>query len=315
VELKLAAPTVSPVEKPLMEWVDQFMASRSSWKESTARSWETSRKRLWRFFATRSVQTVTPGVAADCMEFLRGTSGLSENSARKTMAHLRQVFHWLVSHEIVPRNPCMEIKTTVGVAVKQMYVPAADVLTLQPFCPNNEWRMLTVLSRFGGLRCPSEAFELRWADINWAMKRFTVHSPKTEHIPGHASRVVPLFPELRHHLDRLFHEAPSGQEYVCENLRSKSGNIYQPFRKIIMRANLQPWPRLFHNMRSSCETDLAGRFPVHLVGCWLGNSATVAAKHYLQVTEDHFKLATEEAAEPPKRFDQSKNVVDEEISE
>ena len=303
VECGLVEREASPETQPLMEWVDRFMASRRSWKESTARSWETSRKRLWRFFANRSVATVNSGVVSDCMEFMRGTGGLSENSARKTMAHLRQVYHWLVAHEVVARNPCMDIKTTVGATADQRYVPVNDALALLPVCPHNEWRLLIVLSRFAGLRAPSEVFQLRWADINWETNRFRVHSPKTEHIPGHASRVVPLFPELRKHLDRYFHEAPTGQEYVCELLRSRSGNIYTPFRKIIMRANLQPWPRLFHNMRSSCETDLAGRFPVHLVGRWLGNSASVAAKHYLQVTEDHFKMATEE-------FDQPKNGVD-----
>jgi len=45
-------------------------------------------------------------------------------------------------------------------------------------------------------------------------------------------------------------------------------------------------------MRASRETELVERFPLHVVGAWLGNSAIVAAKHYLQVTEGHFDRAT-----------------------
>jgi len=66
---------------------------------------------------------------------------------------------------------------------------------------------------------------------------------------------------------------------LCESLRAKSGNIIAPFRKIVTNANAQPWPRPWQNMRSSCETDLAAKFPVYLVGVWLRKSAIVAAKH------------------------------------
>ena len=43
--------------------------------------------------------------------------------------------------------------------------------------------------------------------------------------------------------------------------------------------------------------ELAETFPVHVVCEWIGNSAKVAADHYLQVTEDHFRKATSGAAE------------------
>jgi hypothetical protein len=33
------------------------------------------------------------------------------------------------------------------------------------------------------------------------------------------------------------------------------------------------------------ETELAESFPMHVVCEWIGNSAAIAAKHYLQVTD------------------------------
>jgi hypothetical protein len=55
------------------------------------------------------------------------------------------------------------------------------------------------------------------------------------------------------------------------------------------------WVKPFQNLRSSCETDLTSRFPLHVACAWIGNSAGVALKHYLQVTDAHFDQATHKA--------------------
>jgi hypothetical protein len=36
---------------------------------------------------------------------------------------------------------------------------------------------------------------------------------------------------------------------------------------------------------------LAQSYPLHVVCAWIGNTERIAAKHYLQVTEDYFTLA------------------------
>lgn len=48
----------------------------------------------------------------------------------------------------------------------------------------------------------------------------------------------------------------------------------------------------FHNMRASRETELAATFPLHIVCEWIGNSAAIAQKHYLQVTDADYEKAT-----------------------
>ena len=45
------------------------------------------------------------------------------------------------------------------------------------------------------------------------------------------------------------------------------------------------------NCRASRQTELAKRFPMHVVCAWIGNSQAVAAKHYLHVTDDDFQTA------------------------
>ena len=61
--------------------------------------------------------------------------------------------------------------------------------------------------------------------------------------------------------------------------------------RIVEQAGIKPWPKIFQNLRSTRETELAETYPIHVVCAWLGNSQPVAAKHYLQVTDDHFAHA------------------------
>jgi len=44
---------------------------------------------------------------------------------------------------------------------------------------------------------------------------------------------------------------------------------------------MEPWPKLFHNLRANPRTDLAPRFPLRVVRAWIGNTAAIAANHYL----------------------------------
>ena len=51
-------------------------------------------------------------------------------------------------------------------------------------CPDAQWRLIVALSRYGGLRCPSEHLCLTWGDVDWEHNLITIRSPKTEHHVG-----------------------------------------------------------------------------------------------------------------------------------
>jgi len=65
----------------------------------------------------------------------------------------------------------------------------------------------------------------------------------------------------------------------------------------IRRAGLQTWPRLFHNLRASCETDLMKDHPIHVVAAWIGNTPKIALAHYRQTLEGDFEKAVKGGAE------------------
>jgi len=85
-----------------------------------------------------------------------------------------------------------------------------------------------------------------------------------------------------------FDEAEPGTEHVITRYRGSATNLRTQLHRIIRRAGLEPWPKVFQNLRSTRETELAEQFPMHVVCAWIGNSQPVAAKHYLQLTDEHF---------------------------
>ena len=118
-----------------------------------------------------------------------------------------------------------------------------------------------------------------------------VRSPKTEHHEGKDVRQVPIFPELRSYLDQAWDEAPDHATHVISINRDDRANFRTRLTKIIRRAGLAPWPKLWQNLRSSRATELANEFPGHVAAAWLGHSTAIAQKHYWQVTDGDFDRA------------------------
>ena len=83
-------------------------------------------------------------------------------------------------------------------------------------------------------------------------------------------------------------EAPAGTEYAIMRYRQRNSNLRTQLLRIIDRAGVTFWPKLFHNLRASRQTELTADSPLHVVCAWIGNSASIADKHYLQVTDDHY---------------------------
>src|SRR5207245_11543855 len=105
-------------------------------------------------------------------------------------------------------------------------------------------------------------------------------------------------PELRPYLEEAFELAAEGTAYVINRYRDANQNLRTQLQPIIRRAGLESWPKLFHNLRATRETELAAVHPIHVVCSWIGHAAAIAQKHYLQVTEEHFALAADPNSAP-----------------
>ncbi|MCA9092948.1 MAG: tyrosine-type recombinase/integrase [Planctomycetaceae bacterium] len=222
----------------------------------------------------------------------------AENTARRLVGRAKQFFKRAVQLRIITSNPFDHLKSSViAVKERQFFISRENVQKVLDACPNSQWRLLFALSRFGGLRCPSEHLLLKWSDVDWSAGKIRITSPKTEHHIGKGERWIPLFPELRSHLETAFEEADEGAEFVIHRYRNSNANLRTQLLRIIQRAGISPWPKLFQNLRSTRETELAEQYPLHVVTAWLGNSQPIALKHYLQVTDAHFQRAAGQSAE------------------
>jgi integrase len=220
---------------------------------------------------------------------------LGDNTVRRRCGRAKQFFRAAVRKRLITENPFGDMKAVTVRANRERdhFVTREDADKVLEACPDAQWRLIFALSRYGGLRCPSEHLALRWGEIDWAGGRMTVRSPKTEHNEGGESRIVPIFPELRPYLDAAFSEADEGAEFVISKYRSGNTNLRTQLQRILARAGVKPWPKLFQNLRATQETELAANHPIHVVCEWIGNSQAVARKHYLRVTKSDFVKASE----------------------
>ena len=247
-------------------FLDKYFSTRVDVKSATLTVWGHTRRNLIEFFGEdRTLKSINRGDAEEWRLSLV-SAGLAESTIRKRCGFAKQFLTSAVKHELIPANLFEDLKSgSVTNPSRYYFVTREEADRVLDACPDAEWRLLFALSRYGGLRCPSEHLAVRWGDVNWDRNRMTVRSPKTEHHPGGESRVIPLFPELRPHLEQCFDEAEPGEEFVIRRYRRRNSNPRTLMAKIIRRAGLKPWPKLFQNLRSTRETELADQFPIQVV--------------------------------------------------
>ncbi|HEV2294520.1 MAG TPA: site-specific integrase [Tepidisphaeraceae bacterium] len=294
-KVELVRPREAHVATELAAFVDDYIHRRTDLKPRTIANLKQCRRTLVAHFgAHRDLTTINRSEMRDWHRGLLKT--LATATVAMHVKKARQLFAEALDQKLIDESPVKGIKVgSQSNDARQQYIPAADIEKVIAACPDSDWKLFFALSRYGGLRIPSEVRRLRWTDINWATSRMTVHASKTEHHQNRGIRVVPIFPELLPHLLEAFNSAEEGATHVITSRRTLS-NPGTTGAKIVARAGLAAWPRLFQNLRASCETDLSANFPSHVTCAWIGNTEAVARKHYLMVTETHFEQATQRAA-------------------
>lgn len=309
--IKPREPAKATPEELLGSFLDGYIGKRiADTKGATRTVYRRTRNHLVNYFGeSKALAAITAGDASDFRRYLiglkripKGTrvkdestlpSRLSENTIRRTCGFARQFFSDAVDRNLIEENPFDSKSIPVAVrgnAKRSYFITAADAQKVLDACPDAQTRLVFALARYGGLRTPSETLALSWSDVDWTAGKMIVQSPKTEHHEGKESRVVPIFPELRPYLREAFD--PDDEKVVTITANSEK-NFRTRFTRIVIKAGLKPWPKLFHNLRASRQTELEGFFPSYVVCAWMGNSQQVARKHYLTVTDEHFSRAIE----------------------
>jgi len=279
-------------------FLDHYLESRTDLKPNSQKVYDHTRRNLIDFFGyDKSLNEIKPKDAQAWRFHLTERASkkkkpLSKATINKRCANAKVFFDVAIKRKLVASNPFTDLDSrSIANKDRQYFLERKDADKIFDTCPDAQWRLIFALCRYGGLRCPSEVLGLRWSDVNWEQRRLLVHSPKTERHEGRESRIIPMFPEIMPYLQEVFEAAEPGTNRVITRYRDANQNLRTTFQKIIKRAGLKPWPRLFQNLRASRETELASKYPLHIATAWIGNTARIAERHYLQIPDEFFETA------------------------
>ena len=323
---------VAPISKPALQkqsapmelnaFIEWYLGRRKNVKESTKETWLKTQGNLIAFFgADCRLDSIKKTDAAAWRDWLanegniregktrkdkngnetRGRTSLADNTVRRRTGIAKQFFHYAIDSKLITENPFTGLAASVhGNESRQFFIDSSLLARAIEAAPNAEWKAIIGLARIGGLRSPSEVMRLKWEDIDFANGRLCIHASKTEHHRNGGLRFCPLFPELRPFLEDLAeiakHRGAGLGDWVISQNRGSSAYLRTGFTRILKRAGIKPWPKLFHNLRASRETELLDEFPIKDVCSWIGNTQAIAMKHYAMMRESSFTRAAGLAA-------------------
>jgi integrase len=274
---------------PLLgDFLADFTSRFAGAKASTLSTIRVAAARLTVYFGREApLDSITPGQADNWLTWMKLEKKYAGPTIGRTIKHAKRFFTAAVRLKILAESPFAHLRSRKQTnPARNEFISQETAYKVIDALPDVEWRLIFALARFGGLRTPSETLALTWADVDWENDRFEVTSSKT------GKRLVPIFAELRPYLDAAFHAAADGAVNVIGRRRNSAQRWGVLLERILRRAGITRWERIFHNLRASRQTELTAIYSIGTVCRWLGNSVEVADAHYLSALESDFKRAS-----------------------
>lgn len=271
----------------LGDFAQHYIDSRTDWSQASRNRMANVRRLLVEKLGhDTALAAITPGDAESFARWARSTIKAKSHSG-KTISDARQFFTAAVKHYAIAENPFAGINASQPHRKDREFYVSRETINRVIAKADPYFAAVIACARFGGLRTASEHLSMEWSTIDWAAGRFAVHSTKTG-----ATRMVPLFPELRPHLALLLELAPDGARFPFDRYRTTANKVYRSnLLRLLKAAGVDQWPKIWQNCRASCRTDLLADFPDHVVNYWLGHTGAVGSKHYDRVHDGHFEQA------------------------
>jgi integrase len=174
----LVAARVSAVKPRLKAFIDAYVAGRTDAKPQTLLNLKMFGDRLTAFFGPDRDMTTIKRSDADAWA-IHLKANYAPATVGRTIKGARQLFKAACRAEILTRNPFDDLKAGAPPDKdRQFFVTQDDTRRVLAACPDAEWRLIVALSRYGGLRCPSEHLALDWPDVDWERGRVSRDKPE-----------------------------------------------------------------------------------------------------------------------------------------
>lgn len=144
-------------------FIDSYIAVRHDVKPSTTKNYKQTRASLLGFFDPETpLRDITSG-AADEWRLWMLKLPLGENTVRRRCGRAKQFMKAAMRRRLISFNPFDDLKSAVRANRDLFYfMSREEARQVIDACPDAQWRLLFALSRYGGLRCPSEHLLLKW---------------------------------------------------------------------------------------------------------------------------------------------------------
>ena len=296
-------------EVSLGDFLDSINKS-SLLKESTRTFYGHTTRNLLAFFGkSRPIGSIGKPDAIRFKEFLQSPKAayekrpLSRATIGRRVIAARHFFKLAIEQEKITKNPFDGVTGGHQRNKERLeFIERDRVQSIVDATADHDWKLLLLLGRYAGIRLPSEVVKLRWSDVDFDHGSILIHSSKTEHHFGKATRDVPLFDELRSALYAARPEGACQQSFVIVNpiYRNPKANLRTHFERLAKRAQIRPWKKAFQNMRASRETELIRTLGISAACAIIGNSEIIAFQHYDILHPDYLRQAIEREREAEK---------------
>ncbi len=245
-------------------------------------------------FHERPLNLITEDDAGKFRDWLQARGGrkgkpLARTTVSRRCRRAREIFAPAQRRGWIEVNPFARMWhwSEVNLA-RNVYIERHEIEAVLAELPDLALRLVVALARFAGLRSPSEPLELRWSDIDWAAGTMTVTSVKTARYDEKQFRTVPIFQDLRTHLEAFYATLSPGaaDQILTAYLGKPWTTLSRRLEAACRRAGVAMWTKPFVNMRASCEHDWLGEYPINVVANWMGHSPQVALLHYNRVSKE-----------------------------
>jgi integrase len=215
-------------------------------------------------------------------------SDLAPSTQGKQAAIVRKFFSWCASERLLEVSPAAHLDRKTFAAEARREVSAAEFAALLAVVDRVSADALT-LARFAGLRV-GEICRLTWDAYDAEAAALHVIDTKRDRV-----RRVPVMDPVREVLERTKPGVRVAGRRVLDH--GGDGGVTRStldgrIRAAALASGVSIWPRLFHNLRATLQTEWIKAFGLVNACHWIGNSQTVAAKHYAMATEAAFRAAT-----------------------
>ncbi|MEM9354569.1 MAG: phage integrase SAM-like domain-containing protein [Pseudomonadota bacterium] len=242
------------------------------------------------------IGNITAGKVDEFANWLRYEAndgeGHKSSTFNKHIQRSRRFFRQAMRLKRIDENPFEHVPPAVDDSDDREFNVTIEIFDkLMRHEPDPMFRLVLALARFGGLRTPSEIGPLQ---REWCSdKSIKVHTVKLDYLPKKRWRRVPIFSPLRPYLDDVLKLPPDPSGALIYGFKITESALTSRMHRLLNRAKVEPWPKLWLNLRSTRITELEDSrlFSETALDRWFGNTKKTRKKHYNQVFKDQLEAA------------------------